>query len=179
MKVSSLSILFAMLATVSLAQQETQFLFAIYVSETSLWNPPHNPDEIKMTPTPLLTDKDLVSYDWATHVMTINTNTIQRLPVFRYGMQCSNIVVVANGQRCYVGSFIGGEDSISPDSVPHIRISGTSHQRRLMNATLRIEFVRRLDAGDPRNDSRVHDALKKAGKLIDKNEGHPNRLPGN
>lgn len=158
------------------AQKETQPAFAIYLSHSSVWNPSRDPATTQLATQPLLTEKDLVSYDWTNHTMRVTTNAIQKLPVFGYGLQCSNFVVVANGQRCYVASFIGAEDSAPPpQNLPLVRVCGGSPQRRLKNETLRIEIARPLGTNDSRYDQRIYDALNKAGKLIDTKPGDPNQ----
>ena len=179
MKRTALFILFAIRATMSVAQQETNYLFAIYVTESSSWwHPETNADAVKLMSIPVLTDKNLLVYDWATHTMTLCTNATTRLPTFHFGLQCSNFVVVAEGKRCYVGAFCGYEDCApAPENIPLVRV-WSSTRERLTCLAMPIEIEgrgRRLTANDPRSDPRVKTALKKANKLFEQGEEHPNQ----
>ena len=165
--------LLSLLPLSSLAGLETNIPLAIYVTTNAApWNPPRDPDAFKLAEFPILTDADFASYDWATHTITLQSNSVTKLPQFPSGGLRIIFVVVAYGQRCYVGQFRALEDAAPyPTDIPTIRVWT---DQRLRNKTTRVTIEARIGSmdgrSDPRADSRVRDALRKTAKLADRQE---------
>lgn len=170
-------VLYAFLSLLPLAASagmETNIPLAIYATtNTSPWDPPRDPNVFALAEQPILTDADFVSYDWPTHTFTLQSNSISKLPAFSSGGQQIIFVVVAYGQRCYVGQFRPLEDAAPyPLDFPTIRVWADS---RMRNKTTKIAMESRGQSvdgrsNDPRSDPRVLDALKKASKLRSQKE---------
>lgn len=123
-------------------------------------------DEDDLEPVPVLSDKDILAYEWETHTMTLVPSAIERLP--RPGAGGIQFVVVADGERCYAGAFWSSMSSMGC-SLPVIRVD------RLVDpppeGSLRIDWgypgrKRSIDErDDPRSDPRVKKCLEELGKL--------------
>jgi len=121
-----------------------------------------------------ITIDDVVSYEWATHTMTLVSGTSAYLPgdpdVPVYG---TPFVVVAQGDPRYLGALMSGMSSIIL-SLPSIMVTESLADGNPL--TLRIECgypgsdVTGCGVGgvDPRFDPVVRTALDAAGKLVEK-----------
>ncbi|HUT24712.1 MAG TPA: M56 family metallopeptidase, partial [Sumerlaeia bacterium] len=68
---------------------------------------------LALDPTPLLTDKDIVSYDWDRHLVRLKPGVRERMMPKKPELRGIPFVVVANGERVYLGAFWPPESSFS------------------------------------------------------------------
>ena len=66
-------------------------------------------DNVELAETPLLTDADIVSYNWEDHYIVFTDEGFKKLPTSTdVGVSGKPFVVVADGKRCYLGAFWTG-----------------------------------------------------------------------
>ncbi|HWQ91129.1 MAG TPA: hypothetical protein VN673_05620, partial [Clostridia bacterium] len=110
---------------------------------------------------PIISDQDLVSYDWNSHTMRLKDGspprTLGLVPV-----DGIPFVVVANGEKIYFGAFVTTISSKS-FAVPTI----TVHVQESPSLTIDRAYPDPSFGvgGDPRGDNRIRKALETAGKL--------------
>jgi len=128
----------------------------------------HSPaDDLRQTTlaaTPLLTDHDIVSYDWATHTVELTAEGVAKLPSLKdVGVSGLPFVVVANGERCYMGAFWTHLSSIS-HARPVIVVVFAPESRifHIQRAYPADSFAK---GDDPRSDKRVFQVLTDLKKL--------------
>ncbi|HCG99215.1 MAG: hypothetical protein A2074_04345 [Candidatus Aquicultor primus] len=114
--------------------------------------------ELALEDKPFLTDDDLISYSWRDHKLKLNEDAIAKIPQ-AIPLDGRPVVVVADGQRIYLGALWTPVSSLSA-SMPTMT---------LYNGYLSIELGNsgQLSHGksDPRDNARIYKALKDAGKL--------------
>jgi hypothetical protein len=117
-------------------------------------------DELPLEAEPVLTDQDLTAYHWPSHTLALADEeaVLARLP--QTPVHGLPFVVMANGERIYLGAFWTSFSSQSVD-LPVI-------DTLLRDWTIRpgYPWVHQLDP-DPRGDARIRKALRNLGKLID------------
>ncbi len=110
---------------------------------------------------PVLSDSDILSYDFTHHSMLVKRGALSRLP--KPSVWGAPFVVVADGQRVYLGAF-GTMLSSSSIPVPTILVDF----RELTNSlTIDRAYPAPSFGGsaDPRSDERIRVALAALGKL--------------
>jgi hypothetical protein len=123
---------------------------------------------------PLLTQDDIVVYDWATHSITLTLTGEKKL--FEYkgpdsersggsALRTREFIVTVDGERCYGGAFWWSISSVSY-MHPVIKVSARRAQ------TIQIDRFygppsAQPSSADPRLDPRVEKALRAAGKIKD------------
>ncbi len=121
---------------------------------------------IKLSSTPIISDADILSYNFSQHAMRLTPTALAQIP--RPPVRGIPFVVVANGQKIYVGVFVTGASSMS-FAVPAIVVD-----RRLIvtNQPIDTLVIERaypqasFSVGpDPRSDSRIKSALGSLHKL--------------
>ena len=142
--------------------------FAIYLvaDPVDTGKPPNTTlEELHLAPEPLITEKDLVSYDWATHTLQLKEGTGKRFPAPSvWGIP---FLVMVDGNRCYLGAFWTGASSYV-SKLPTISTDPWGQPAGAKD-THRIECPR-FDSsgggkGDPRGDPRIRAALEAIGRL--------------
>jgi len=121
------------------------------------------PEDIPLAKYPLISDRDIESYDWTTHTLTVDRSAIRRIRTpWVWG---TPFVVVADGQPVYVGAFYTAASSQSCP-VPVVVADG------VLNRTNTLVIERAYPAAtpdwlanDPRSDKRVKNALQALGRL--------------
>jgi hypothetical protein len=114
--------------------------------------------ELKLKDQPLLTLDDIAYYDSSTYCIYLKKTTA----IFDKNTAVSfadPFVVVARGERCYLGYLLSGFSSFLPHG-PFIRFPSV-----LAADVIHIDNMRVAGAVDLRNDTRIHDILAQAGKL--------------
>jgi hypothetical protein len=119
---------------------------------------------------PLLTSRDIESYEWATHTMKLKPECGMRLfTTFaqrtRHPMISHPFVVAVDSLRIYMGALNSMYSSWSASNVPRIGIpfeDAPVSALRIAGAT-----AGRGKFNDPRNDPRIRAALEQAGVLVD------------
>ena len=121
--------------------------------------------QIKTASPPLLTDADIVSYDWQDHSLVLTDGGLKKLLHISkdVGTGGTPFVVAVNGQPCYLGAF-------------YTRLSSTSHPNPVIvvsfgtkDKTVKIErsypSAKFAEGNDPRSDKRIRKALTELKKL--------------
>ncbi len=115
----------------------------------------------KLENPPLLTELDIVSYDWPKHALTLTDAAKKKLRKLEVGVGGQEFVIVADGQRCYVGAFWTSFSSVSCDR-PVIIVTSVGPDFPIERAYPTAKFAR---GEDPRGDPRILRVLKAAGKI--------------
>lgn len=139
---------------------------AFYLAEAGADAGIADPDALALEDTPFLRLRDLRSYDWATHTMTVTEECHARLKqLFRTGerkpMIARPFVVQVAGERIYGGMLVSPLSSAMYLGSPTIPLPLVDWEQ----PTLHIEW--RGEGTDPRLDGRLHDALAGAGVLVE------------
>jgi hypothetical protein len=121
----------------------------------------------------LVSNKDIVSYNWTTHTIWLRGQTKDRLFRTQQGDMLQGIpfVVTVDQQEIYRGNLVTGVSSNSNPTaviVDHHFVYGQSYE--VQNHSIRIEWGYPTPAfaigTDPRGDPRILDALTAVGKLF-------------
>ncbi len=142
-------------------------VFAIYLLEenppaASPGQPLGSLDELTLQAEPLLTIADLDFYDYATHCIYLNDQAVPFAARFP-SANVSSFVLVAGGERCYLGYFISPVSSYLP-MTPFIMMD--ANFSFYPEDILAIYYPQVLDISeDVRRDGRIRDSLLAAGKL--------------
>ena len=117
-----------------------------------------------LSPNPVLTENDIISYDWPTHTMDLTKEGAENLPTMQQvGTGGKQFVVVADGQRCYLGAFWIGLSSIghlNPVIDVAFRSSSVTIHRRFPYPAKEA-----IAENDPRSDKRILKVLTELGKV--------------
>ena len=119
------------------------------------------PDEIPLAEFPIISDEDLLSYDWETHTLELRKSRwfMVRSPS-SHGIP---FVVVVDGVPIYVGAFWSEFSSI-PSSVPTI-MWDDRQTSKAMTIGLGSRATTSDDRKDPRSNEKLKQALQELGKL--------------
>jgi hypothetical protein len=122
------------------------------------------PKDIPVAQYPVISDKDIESYDWKTQTLLVDKAALWRIP--SPSVWGAPFVVVVDGQPVYVGAFYTGASSAScPVPVimtdPFLRQSNTLQIQRAYPG----EGVPGQSATDPRTNALVKNALQALGNL--------------
>jgi hypothetical protein len=147
-----------------------QSTFSIYLVEgefepTALMHEQGRWKDAKLSTTPVISEADIITYDFSKHAMKLNPEAIKRLP--KPPVSGTPFVVVVNGERIYLGAFYSLISSI-PCSVPVIVIDRGIWNPEQTRDTLLIERAYPPDKGvgqDMRSDERIKTVLGKLEKL--------------
>jgi hypothetical protein len=140
---------------------------AIYYSKEKKHDNNVSLEKVELDDYQLLTEKHIVSYDWDTHTITLTKEGIQKIPASSLiGVRGRSFVIVADGERCYLGAFWTSFSSISCP-VPVINILRLdapieSGQIQIERAYPTAQFG---IGADPRFDNRIKKVLEETGKL--------------
>ena len=139
--------------------------FAIYrlqdtiLTAAEVWDKPL--DHLVLASTPFLTVRDVISYKWSTHGFTVTASVDSQLAAMKlvHGfMGGIPFVVVAGGQKIYLGAFWYAYSSMIPQ-VPYIDVILDPHTIHNTPSVLVTD--------DKRTDERIYRALQGAGVLIE------------
>jgi hypothetical protein len=120
------------------------------------------PKDVPLAEYPVISEEDLVGYDWPRHTMTLRHAFWHRI---RFpNLRGSPFVVVVDGEPVYVGAFYTDMSSFSCES-PIIRFDD-----RMTNRVVRIDQEYPAPSGipgakDPRSDTRIKNVLQALGRL--------------
>lgn len=164
-------ILLAVVALSTLCRGETTNTFGIYlttgpVDPRLLSHGRGDWSAVRLAESPVISATDIISYDFAEHAMKLRPEALARIP--RPPVHGVPFVVVANGERVYLGAFTISLSSMS-FAVPSIMVDG-----RVL-ATNRAPDIMVIDRAypgpsfgvgpDPRGDPRIKAALAALHKL--------------
>jgi hypothetical protein len=170
MKIAIFLGLILLLTVTSLAAIPKRSTFAIYLIAGSVdarvfAQEPGRWKDLPLAHEPIISDADIVAYDFSKHAMRLKPEALKRLPLS--SVVGTPFVVVVNGERIYPGAFYTGASSI-PCDVPVILIDRAAQNQTSRADVLLIEsaYPQRSSLGrDLRSDVRVRDALAKLKKL--------------
>lgn len=114
---------------------------------------------------PIISDDDIVAYDFEKHAMRLKPAALKRLP--RPGVSGIPFVVIVNGERIYPGAFYTMVSSITC-YVPVIVTDRIALNQDAPSDVVLIEraYPQQMASGkDLRSDVRVRNALAKLKKL--------------
>lgn len=122
--------------------------------------------QVKLSPAPLITEADILNYDFTTHTMRLTQEARARLP--RPPVSGTPFVVTAEGQPIYLGVFTTGLSSMC-FAVPSIMVDGQFIHSNLSPSAVVIDRAyptAQFGVGpDPRGDPRIRQALEKRVSL--------------
>ena len=119
--------------------------------------------KVELASEPLLTDADIIEYQWADHTIQITEQAAKRIPISReVGTGGKAFVIVVDNKVCYRGAFWTGLSSVG-HFHPVIMVDRADLQvikisRMYPNLEAELE-------PDPRDDGRIRKVLKALGKL--------------
>jgi hypothetical protein len=138
--------------------------FAIYLVAV----PNTDINKIILGDEPVLTAVDIVSYDWNTHTMELTDRGLHSIPATKeVGVHGKPFVVVADGQRCYIGAFWTAFSSIAyPNPVIEVSLDTRSNKVPIRRAyPFPYETNGTKTKNDPRTDKRIFKVLSELHKL--------------
>jgi hypothetical protein len=170
MRIKMLIGVFVLLTLPALAAVPKRSTFAIYlvaapvdprvlVRDLERWR------KVELAPEPIISDADIISYDFSKHAMRLKPEALKRIP--RPGVEGISFVVVAGGERIYLGAFYIGVSSI-PYPGPVIVVVARVGQEDLEEDVLFIDRAYPESYGssnDMRPDERIRKALTDLKKL--------------
>lgn len=143
--------------------RESSDVFSIYLLAEKLeGEPPYDLDKLTLQAKPWLSVEDIAYYDFSTHYIYLKEDKASLLSDEIPTATVYPFVVVANGERCYLGHFVSPVSSYLP-TTPFI--SDYPGFELYPEDIIYIANYSPDGAADPRNDRRIRDALAKAGKL--------------
>ena len=125
--------------------------------------PSANLENIKLAAAPLLTEKDIVWYNWEEHRIVFTDEGFKKLPTSNeVGVAGKQFVLVVDGKRCYQGAFWTGISSmICPYPVIDVLRAG-NNTATIQRAYPQSQFGQ---GEDPRPNKRLKQVLAELKKL--------------
>ena len=120
------------------------------------------PGEIPLADYPIISEDDLLSYDWSTHTLLLRHSIWHKLP--EPAVHGAPFVVVADGAPLYVGAFWTSISSLSTP-VPVIMWDRRRESTRLAIQRGYPSPKAAEGVADPRANSRLWKVLEELGKL--------------
>ena len=120
------------------------------------------PSEIPLAEHPIISEDDLLSYDWNTHAVQLRHTIWHRIP--QPGVHGVPFVVVADGVPLYVGAFWTSFSSIAT-SVPVIIWDPKRESTQLFIQRGYPSPVVAKEVTDPRASAQLRKVLQELGKL--------------
>jgi len=165
-----LGVLILLTASAAAAQSQ-QNTFAIYLLARSIDTRTLTQDQgqwkqLALASVPVISDADIISYDFSNHAMRLGPEAIKRLP--KPPVTGTPFVIVVNGERIYQGAFYTSLSSISY-TQPVIVIDNPDPAQPRQGDVLLIEpaYPAKMARGsDLRSDERIKAALSRLGKLV-------------
>jgi hypothetical protein len=169
-----------LLTTSAIAARPEQNTFGIYLiaEPVDARTLAHNPTlwkELALSSTPVISQADIISYDFSIHAMRLRLEAIKRLP--KPPVTGTPFVVLVNGERIYQGAFYISASSI-PYSQPVILVDRLEHDQPRKADVLLIDraYPASFATGrDLRSDDRIKRALTKLKKLAQVSQSMPNQ----
>lgn len=138
--------------------------FSIYLVEnlTTSEAMGKNLDDLPLDSTPVLTDKEIKTYNWEKHIFTLEEGfSLEEKLEGKVPLSGKPFVVVVGDERIYLGSFW---TLISSLYNPEIPIINSIWHKESDNDTYIIAYG---NEKDPRDDIRIYEALKGLGKITE------------
>jgi len=122
--------------------------------------------ELPLSSTPVISEVDIVSYDFSKHAMSLRPEAIKRLP--RPSVFGTPFVVVVNGDRIYTGAFYSSVSSV-PFALPVIVVNSPDPDQGVLNIERAYPQSHAVGV-DLRSDERIRNALSSLKKLAAPNK---------
>ena len=122
--------------------------------------------QVELAPEPVISDADIVSYDFSKHAMRLKPEALKRIP--RPGVEGISFVVVVGGERIYLGAFYNGFSSIPFPAPVIVVVARVEQEAALGEGVLFIDraYPESYGSGnDMRSDERIRKALTDLKKL--------------
>jgi len=117
-------------------------------------------NKLPLETSPILTDRQIVNYNWRSHEFELYNDILTQRLHGKVPLTGKPFVVIAEGQRIYVGAFWTPISSVNPPGIPLIISTWTPGTEK------KIYDIEELGSRtDMMHDERILKALKKAGKL--------------
>ena len=119
---------------------------------------------VDVAESPFLSLPDIVSYEWNTHEIKLTASAMEKLSVIQVPTNGTSFVVCVDRQPLYWGAFWVGYSSLSFDGIIIMQPLPTEGDTiTISKGYPSASFYR---GEDPRNDARIMESLKQAGKLL-------------
>ena len=143
-----------------------QSTFAVYLIDgapdaRTIARDPGQWKELPLSSTPVISDVDILSYDFSKHAMRLRPEAIKRLP--RPSVFGIPFVVVVNGDRIYGGAFYSSFSSV-PFALPVIVVNSPDPDQGVLYIERAYPPSHAVGV-DPRSDERIRNALSTLKKL--------------
>lgn len=138
--------------------------FAIYLVKdlTTTEAMGKNLADLLLESTPLLTDREIKTYEWNEHVFTLKDGfNLEEKLEGKVSLSGKPFVVVVGSQRIYLGSFWTPISSLYIPAIPTI---DSIWSKTINKDSYAIKCENKKD---PRADKRIYESLKEAGKIVD------------
>jgi hypothetical protein len=124
-----------------------------------------------LSPRPVISEADILTYNFTNHLMTLTPEAARRIAKFRTQRLIEPFAIVANGKRIYQGTFVSALCSQSV-ALPSITLWGSQQFTIYSNLPPNSLCIERTYAAqfsqaerDPRSDDRIMQALQMLHKL--------------
>lgn len=141
--------------------------FAIYLTKNDV--PPAQMEalsHVEIADQPMISAKDIVTYNKRTHEITLNKDAFQRISNLEVPVRGKSFVVYVDKKPIYWGAFWTPISSISFEGVTVWKPLG-SQGPEMITLELGYPSSTFYDGEDPRNNPEIIESLQLAGKLID------------
>ncbi len=113
---------------------------------------------------PFLSLGDIVSYEWNRHEIKLTAEALERLKALQVPTSGTSFVVCVNRQPVYWGAFWVGYSSQSFDGITIMK--PPSAEDDTITISKGYPSASFFGGEDPRNDARIMESLRQAGKLL-------------
>lgn len=121
-----------------------------------------NLDDLPLESTPVLTDKEIRTYEWKEHKFTLTEGfNLEEKLEGKVSTSGKPFVVVVGSERIYLGSFWTPISSLYLPEIPTIY---SMWHKGTDKDSYKIQYE---NTKDPRTDNRIYESLKGLGKIID------------
>ncbi len=128
-------------------------------------------NSLEIDPRPLMTDADIISYDWDKHLVRLEPGVLERMTPEKFDLKGNPFLVISNGERIYLGAFWTHISSYG-HYVPIISAGLFALTIQDDGSRIADAFVIRPPFGThdeppatPHKDPRIRAALEAVGKL--------------
>ena len=155
----------------STVEPEENGIFSIYIVEDTIYgNSEVGLNTLKLSKQPLLSSSDITSYSWSKHQITYSEAVYEQLIEFT-DLWKKSFIVIAEGKRIYRGLFQSYLDSHASQNPVIFLFPRKPDMKHILPPVI---YIRRSyfdgegleTEPDPRSDTRICNALEKAGVLI-------------
>jgi hypothetical protein len=118
-------------------------------------------DDLPLETVPVLTDKEIGTYDWTEHEFTMKEGiSLEEKLDGKVSLSGKPFVIVVGNERIYLGSFWSYLSSLYNPDIPTI---SSGWNKGNDNDMYKIQYGKNQD---PRDDTKIFEALKGLGKVI-------------